>query len=186
MSQPGSDSSTEATFSTASDRHHDKPSIKVAADATKWTTVLLVSAAVLYKRDAIIASYALGSLLNTLVAKALKSVIAQPRPPGATKHDHGMPSSHATALAFLSVGAVLVNITAPQPAVVPLFQHHAVLASFFSILVALTATWWRVASGYHTLAQVAVGWLVGSLNAILWCGLLTPRLATVLLFLQAS
>lgn len=149
---------------------------KLGSDATKWTVVAIVSAAVLYKRDISIALYAIGSILNSAMGKGMKKVIAQPRPNGSWKEDHGMPSSHATALSYLSTAA-LINIV----------LHHGHLGLTWPILIACVsvalagmASWWRVISGYHSATQVIAGWVLGVVNAIVWSTMVTPLIMRLL------
>lgn len=149
--------------------------VKDAADVTKWTTIAIVSVAVLMKRDIGVVLYALGSILNAVVAKVLKRIIREPRPDGAAKSDPGMPSSHATALSFLSVAALL-NILAhdgPHPTV-------RLAAAAAAVAASALASRWRVSAGYHSAPQVLVGWLVGCINAVIWCFLVLPVLRPVL------
>lgn len=142
--------------------------LETAADWTKWALVTIMSALVVYRRDVGVVLFALGSILNSVLGKALKRIIRQPRPDGAKKMDHGMPSSHATALSFLSSGAVI-----------NLIKAHGLVSWAFApasliLAGAVVASWWRVSVGYHTSAQVLVGWTVGVFNCLLWCALITP------------
>lgn len=142
--------------------------LETAADWTKWAVVAIMSVIVMYRRDASVVLFAFGSILNSMVGKTLKRVIRQPRPHGAKKMDHGMPSSHATALSFLSSGAA-VNLIKTQGLV-----SWALVTASMILAGAVVASWWRVSVGYHTTAQVLVGWTVGVLNCLLWCLLITP------------
>lgn len=142
--------------------------LESAADWTKWAVVIIVLAIVVYRRDVGVVLFAFGSILNTMVGKTLKRVIRQPRPDGAKKMDHGMPSSHATALSFLSSGAAINLIKAHG-----LVSWALAIASLI-LAGTVVASWWRVSVGYHTSAQVVVGWTVGVFNCLLWCLFITP------------
>lgn len=156
--------------------YQQKSTVNEKADVIKIVTIATVSAAVLYYHNLGVILYAVGSILNVLIAKALKRIIRQPRPDGATKIDHGMPSSHATSLSFLTVAALFGAVRQagglrPTP-----LLGVAVLA----LLLAIVATRWRIAAGYHTTPQVAAGWIIGSLDAILWFFLIVPAISPLL------
>lgn len=142
---------------------------KEVADMTKLVTVALVTIAVLYFRNLDVTLYAFGSIANSLIGKLLKKVIRQPRPDGASKSDHGMPSSHATSLSFLSV-ASLFNVLRHKG----LILSTSLVASLACVILAFIACRWRIVAGYHTAPQVVVGWIVGTVNALFWCFCFVP------------
>lgn len=146
-----------------------RKSVQNAADWTKWIVIALTALTVLHQRDASIILFGAGSVLNTMSAKLLKKVIRQPRPQSSSKTTHGMPSSHATAMSFLSLGALL-NVLTHQGFIInpPLVFAAAV------VMFAVVASWWRVKVGYHSMAQVVVGWLVGTVNCCIWCSFVIP------------
>lgn len=150
--------------------------VKEKADMTKLITVITVFAAVLYFHNLSVILYALGSIMNLLIGKMLKKVIRQPRPDGATKIDHGMPSSHATSLSFLTFAALFG--VARRGGLRP---TPSLGAAILALLLAGIATRWRVAAGYHTTRQVAAGWVVGCIDAILWCFLVVPTVTPLLM-----
>ena len=88
-------------------------------------------------------------MVNSFICKLLKRLFNQPRPKGAAQQglpDPGMPSSHAHMLFFLSSYLSF----ALQP------PEWALSAGSGALFVALGSCVHRVASGKHTLAQVAV------------------------------
>ena len=98
--------------------------------------------------------YITGALLNALLSKIIKRVVRQPRPPTSKKGGYGMPSSHAHLLFYF------LTITT--------FLSRAHYPSYLSLALAvalgshaLTASYWRVADGLHTLSQTAVGAVLG-------------------------
>ena len=103
-----------------------------------------------------------GSVFNSLNSKLLKRLINESRPEGATKLDPGMPSSHAQSLAFLSTYAALA--TGASGALGP----WGAAAGAATVALGVFLAWLRVALGYHTWPQVAVGYGVGVANALLW------------------
>lgn len=150
----------------------ERPSkVVVAADLTKWTVCAAVSCTLLYRRDAAVVLYCAGAMLNSAAGKLLKQVIRQPRPTD-SKSDPGMPSSHATSLSFLSL-AVLAHVVLHPPAIAIL---RAVYLGGAALIVglALLATSWRVKAGYHTVGQVAVGWVLGMVDTVLWIKAFVP------------
>jgi dolichyldiphosphatase len=96
----------------------------------------------------------IGSILSSILNKALKRVLNVTRPDGAAKTDPGMPSSHANSLGFLATTAAI-------------HSGNRTLAFVVSGLGAFLA-YLRVHSGYHTFPQVLVGFGLGSLSAIAW------------------
>jgi membrane-associated phospholipid phosphatase len=118
----------------------------------------------LYRRDALAVSAIVGALSNAVFGKILKRVLRQQRPDGAPLADPGMPSSHAMSLYFLSC-YLCAAIAAWTPAWAPWQQAAAMLAL---LGFATSSAVWRVTSGLHTSAQIAVGALLGGTNGVLW------------------
>lgn len=145
------------------------PRVKVAADLTKWTVCAIVGAFLLTYRDALSVLYVIGAGINSATGKLLKRVIKQPRPTSA-KSDHGMPSSHATSLSFLSVLSV-VHVVVGRG--VPWMWG----AAGMFMVGAIMASGWRVKAGYHTWEQVVAGWLLGSVNAVVWGARIVPAVS---------
>ena len=131
--------------------------------------------------DPSVALLVLGGLVNGILGKLAKAILAQPRPNGAPKTDNGMPSSHALLLFFFgSYCAVFCMkmayavITMPKPSGITTAaeQHDAALSvalravqwivgAALSIIFPAVLSWSRVNSGLHTTAQVVVGALIG-------------------------
>lgn len=130
-----------------------------AADLTKWVVCAAVGITMLIRRDHIIILYVCGALINSASGKLLKRVINQARPEGTRMSDPGMPSSHATSLSFLSLSLAAAVLAAPA---------WGALGAALVVTAAVIATSWRVSAGYHTLAQVCAGWMLGSFNAALY------------------
>jgi membrane-associated phospholipid phosphatase len=68
--------------------------------------------------------YLIGAIMNAVLTKILKVVFNQPRPERSPKQGRGMPSSHASAMAFF-----LVVMAAKVPSCVPIFDSHAIIAA---------------------------------------------------------
>lgn len=155
--------------------YHGRKAVKERADTTKVVTIIVVLATVLYYHNVGAILYTMGSGVNYIIGKVLKKLIRQPRPDGADKIDHGMPSSHATSLSYLSVAALL-NVLRhgglrPTP---------SLSATVLAVLATVIASRWRVAAGYHTVPQVVVGWIVGCVDAFVWCFFVAPSFSPLL------
>eukprot|EP00890_Picochlorum_soloecismus_P001424 jgi/Picsp_1/2282/NSC_05746-R1_protein len=129
-------------------------------DATKWIVSGGVLLILLLKRDEVTCWCVVGGIVAAFTCRALKFAINASRPPQAKKKDPGMPSSHACSLGYLSVFAslVMLDVSMPTSAAVSL------------PILGLFLTYLRVLLGYHTFAQVAVGWVLGSTIAVAWHG----------------
>jgi len=102
---------------------------------------------------------------DTPASAVLKLALNEARPEtenGRRKKDPGMPSSHAQSLAFLSTYAALA--TGASGALGP----WGAAAGAATVALGVFLAWLRVALGYHTWPQVAVGYGVGVANALLW------------------
>lgn len=123
--------------------------------------------------------------LTAALSKGLKRVFNQSRPPGAPKLSPGMPSNHATTLAFLCVSTVFALQKYRERTFVPGFvgKHEWRLLPVptvpdipagvirplqaFLVVYSLYATRLRVVQGHHTVAQVLVGYAFGATCATL-------------------
>lgn len=133
------------------------------ADATKWAVCAAAGvAAVVWRGRA--ANVLAGALANAAVAKVLKRVLNAPRPEGSRKTDAGMPSSHAASLFFLARAAG--RASTPWGALALL-------------LISALACAWRVRCGYHSIAQVGVGTVLGVSNEAMWHTFVLPALVAV-------
>jgi len=99
--------------------------------------------------------YICGALLNALLSKIIKRIVRQPRPATSKKGGYGMPSSHTHLLFyFLTITTFLSR------------EYYS--ASYLSLALplalgayAVTAAYWRVVDGLHTLPQTLVGGALG-------------------------
>ena len=126
------------------------------------------AALLLSRRDLGTAALAAGQLTNECLNYALKRLLRQPRP----SHEHahldtqpkwGMPSDHSQfvgfAAAYLTLWAATRWRVAPaQRAVAAIALHVGAAAVMYS----------RVYLGYHTVAQVGVGYGVGLATGAAW------------------
>jgi membrane-associated phospholipid phosphatase len=141
------------------------------------TTSMVVAgtffAVLAYQRDALMLSFFLGAIFNGILSKVLKKVVNQERPvrggprqeegqeegqvllldeEDLSPSDNGMPSSHAMSLGFIC------TFTALQ---LPYTTIPLLLYVFISL-------WYRVETKLHTLDQVLVGLVLGTLDSFLW------------------
>ena len=127
----------------------------------------------------------LGHGVNAGVSQLLKEIISQPRPESACInagkcHEHGMPSSHSSFMAFCTVTALLwfsrerrahlrmgkeFHDQFSRRLITSLYTRvELVLLCFCALLVSYS----RIHLGYHTVAQVVCGIGVGALCAYMW------------------
>jgi dolichyldiphosphatase len=101
-----------------------------------------------------------GTVTSVVVGDALKVLLQQSRPDSALKADPGMPSTHSAAYGFLFayIGCLLL------PASTSAALRLTTVASMQALGVTLAIG--RVAAGYHTLAQAAAGYVLGSVVAV--------------------
>ena len=128
------------------------------------TTSLFVSGlfyvVLVWKRNAVMSAFFIGSIGNAVLGKVLKKIINQTRPPDMVvselrlkPSDGGMPSSHAMSLGFIGTFT---------------FLHQPFWLLFPILLFTATSLLYRVQVKLHTWEQVVVGLTVGSTNAFLF------------------
>ncbi|OEU16936.1 hypothetical protein FRACYDRAFT_208572 [Fragilariopsis cylindrus CCMP1102] len=117
-----------------------------------------------WKRDALMVSFFLGSILNAIFGKMLKRILKHDRPTTTTTtmaiqqkqpsrpSDNGMPSSHAMSLGFIFtfVALLIPNMTLP-------LLTYAVISLIYRIRVSL-----------HSLDQIIVGSILGIFDGSIW------------------
>ncbi|KAI9340049.1 phosphatidic acid phosphatase type 2/haloperoxidase [Zopfochytrium polystomum] len=118
----------------------------------------------LSRRDILVASTALGQLLNEVLNLIVKNTIRQPRPTSFLGKGYGMPSSHAQFMAFWAVNIALhfwIRVR-PQP------RLYKVLITLVVATAAVVVGYSRVHLYYHTASQVVTGIHLGTLCGTLW------------------
>lgn len=141
-----------------------RPRVLAAAKLTRLLTSAAVGGTLLLCHDTTALLAVVGGLGNAALTNGLKRVLNAPRPdsPAArTKSSSGMPSSHASNLAFF--GALAVQTTGRPEA-------------WAALALAAVAASWRVGAGFHTWAQVVVGFVWGAGLAAAWARIVQPRL----------
>eukprot|EP00850_Spirogloea_muscicola_P009182 SM000051S17542 [mRNA] locus=s51:284795:286504:+ [translate_table: standard] len=139
--------------------------------STKWGATLTAAAIVALRPGLPAAWFVTGAVLNALLARALKRALNQPRPAAASssgdaagasqRTDPGMPSAHAQSLGFLSCYAARAAVSMSS-------TTGGVAAALLLIAAGVFLAWLRIATGLHTLDQVAFGFGVGSIGALAW------------------
>ena len=129
---------------------------------TKWVVTATAMILGILKRDELTFWCIIGSVFSVMICKAFKYILNEARPLGAPKLDPGMPSSHANSLSFLS--SYIATVTLNQSSKL----LDQLLLGIGIPVVALFLAWLRLALGYHTLRQVAAGWMLGTFSGILW------------------
>ncbi|EQB54571.1 hypothetical protein CGLO_05568 [Colletotrichum gloeosporioides Cg-14] len=124
-------------------------------------------------REAEIALMFAGQLGCEALNFALKRLIKEERPRRIHGKGYGMPSSHAQFVAYWSVFLVLFLMIRHRPS--PARRHHRpyslierVVVSGVALVIAAAVAWSRVYLDYHTVRQVLVGCLAGSITAVGW------------------
>ena len=98
-----------------------------------------------------------GSVLNSILGKILKSNLKIPRPIGSKKSGYGMPSSHAQAFFFF-----LTILTINQHRIFKNEIHGFIICNAV-LAYSIIASYWRVVTKLHTIAQSVIGAIIGTL-----------------------
>ncbi|KAJ1999701.1 hypothetical protein GGI02_001419 [Coemansia sp. RSA 2322] len=111
-----------------------------------------------------------GACVSALLAKILKRLIRQERPvhERQLKKSYGMPSTHSTAVIFLSTFATFIILYYAPSSLSPMLVALTIAASN---MLGVSAALSRVTNGHHTLAQVAAGSCLGVVCASVWWAL---------------
>ncbi|KAL3793105.1 hypothetical protein HJC23_005607 [Cyclotella cryptica] len=115
------------------------------------------------RRDALMVTLFIGSILNAVCSKVLKKLLNHERPATLQTNenvklkpsDGGMPSSHAMSLGFIA--------TVITGAIVPTY-----LAGFAMAAYSVLALRYRIRVHLHSFEQVVVGLVMGVGNGLLW------------------
>ncbi|XP_047311645.1 lipid phosphate phosphatase epsilon 2, chloroplastic-like [Impatiens glandulifera] len=154
LEQEDDDSSSSPTFTSGFESTLNRLS--------KWIVVIFFAAVIMLRHDAEALWAAMGSVINSWVSIKLKHLLNQERPFGNLRSDPGMPSSHAQSIFF--------NFTF---AVISLAQYFGVnrITIFLSVITMAFGSylsWLRVSQQLHTINQVAVGAIVGTVFSVVW------------------
>lgn len=120
---------------------------------------------ILFRREYFGLTLILGQLINEIVNVALKEIIAEPRPSPCEQSEYGMPSAHSQAMFFVT-SCVIVTLSRRRHK--PLSDWEKNFLYLFLITCSLLVCFSRVYLGYHSVAQVIVGALVGCVVGYFW------------------
>ncbi|CAJ1930243.1 unnamed protein product [Sphenostylis stenocarpa] len=128
---------------------------------SKWIVTALFGGFIVWRHDAEALWFTAGSILNALLSVFLKHILNQERP-STLKSDPGMPSSHSQSIFFAVFFVILSGIEWLGLNIFTIAISGLVMTfgSFFSYL--------RVSQQLHTVSQVVVGAVIGSIFSILW------------------
>lgn len=129
---------------------------------SKWLVSALFGGVILWRHDAEALWMAMGSIVNAVLSVGLKRLLNQERPVAGLKSDPGMPSSHAQSIFFTVVFAIASLLE--WLGINELSVGISVLALAFGSYL----SWLRVSQKLHTMNQILVGAVVGSIFSVLW------------------
>ncbi|GMI68903.1 hypothetical protein HRI_000559600 [Hibiscus trionum] len=129
---------------------------------SKWLVSALFGGVILWRHDAEALWMAMGSIVNALLSVGLKRVLNQERPVAGLKSDPGMPSSHAQSI-FFTVVFTIASILEWQGV-----NELSVSISVLALAFGSYFSWLRVSQKLHTINQIVVGAVVGSVFSVLW------------------
>lgn len=105
--------------------------------------------------------------MSSILSKRLKLVFKEKRPGTSAEAEPGMPSSHAQNLSFL---ALFFTMELNLP----------VAVNWTVLLIAVYLCALRVISGHHTVPQVLVGVLIGTILAILFSSIFSAYMYPII------
>uniref|UniRef100_A0A2N9EPP0 Phosphatidic acid phosphatase type 2/haloperoxidase domain-containing protein n=1 Tax=Fagus sylvatica TaxID=28930 RepID=A0A2N9EPP0_FAGSY len=129
---------------------------------SKWLVAALFGGVILWRHDAEALWAAMGSVVNVMLSLKLKRILNQERPVSNLKSDPGMPSSHAQSIFFTVMFTILSIIEWLG------MNEITITISALGLAFGSYLSWLRVSQLYHTLSQVVVGAVLGSIFSILW------------------
>ncbi|XP_052114787.1 lipid phosphate phosphatase epsilon 1, chloroplastic-like [Arachis duranensis] len=115
---------------------------------SKWIVTTLFVAFILWRHDGEAIWFAGGSISNAMFSVSLKKILNQKRP-STLKSDPGMPSSHAQSISFTVLFVILSNC-------------------LWLFCMLCKQSYLRVSQKLHTVKQVIVGAILGSILSISW------------------
>lgn len=129
---------------------------------SKWLVSALFGGVILWRPDAEALWMAMGSIVNAVLSVGLKRLLNQERPVAGLKSDPGMPSSHAQSIFFTVVFAIA--------SLLEWLGNNALSVGISVLALAFGSylSWLRVSQKLHTMNQILVGAVVGSIFSVLW------------------
>ncbi|EPS62453.1 hypothetical protein M569_12336 [Genlisea aurea] len=130
---------------------------------SKWLVSGVFVAMILLRHDAEALWGSIGAFINVLLSIQLKIILNQQRPFPNSRADPGMPSSHAQTI-FFAVGFLNLTLIEQGGGV------NAVTTTLggLALITGCYFSWLRVSQQFHTVSQVMVGAMLGSVFVVLW------------------
>ncbi|KAK2357398.1 Phosphatidic acid phosphatase (PAP2) family protein [Trifolium repens] len=128
---------------------------------TKWIVSALFGVFVIWRHDAEALWFAGGSVVNAILSVLLKQILNQKRP-STVKSDPGMPSSHSQSIFFAVMFIILSSVELLR------INAFTITSSCLALAFGSYLSYLRVSQKLHTVSQVVVGAVVGSIFSILW------------------
>ncbi|CDP01987.1 unnamed protein product [Coffea canephora] len=134
----------------------------IVNNLSKWLTAVLFGIFLLVRHDAAALWAAWGSVMNMAMGIMLKRLLNQERPVSNLRSDPGMPSSHALSISYITTYIIL--------SVIQYWGLNGITAAISGIFLSIGSyfSWLRVSQQLHTISQVVVGALLGTVFSTLW------------------
>nr|DAD21604.1 TPA_asm: hypothetical protein HUJ06_023067 [Nelumbo nucifera] len=129
---------------------------------SKWLVFALFGAFILLRHDTEALWAAMGFDINAWLSITKKRILNQERPVSTLRSDTGMPSSHAQTIFFTVIFAILSLVEWLG------INGFTIIVGVFVLACGSYFSWLRVSQQLHTLSQVIVGAVLGSIFSILW------------------
>ncbi|MCL7022814.1 hypothetical protein MKW94_009716 [Papaver nudicaule] len=129
---------------------------------SKWLVVTVFGIIVIWRHDALAMWAAMGAVVNAWLSITLKRILNQERPVATLGSGPGMPSSHAQSIFFASVFAILSLVKSLG------LNGVTVTIGVLGLAFGSYLSWLRISQRHHTISQVVVGAILGTICSILW------------------
>ncbi|KAI3959048.1 hypothetical protein MKX01_023724 [Papaver californicum] len=129
---------------------------------SKWLVATVFGIIVIWRHDALAMWAAMGAVANAWLSMTLKRILNQELPVATLGSGPAMPSSHAQSIFFASVFAILSLVKSVGLNGVTMTM--GVLGLAFSSYL----SWLRISQRHHTISQVVVGAILGTICSIAW------------------
>ncbi|KAI3882654.1 hypothetical protein MKW92_012262 [Papaver armeniacum] len=129
---------------------------------SKWLVATVFGIIVIWRHDALTMWAATGAVANAWLSITLKRILNQERPVASLGSGPGMPSSHAQSIFFASVFAILSLIKSLG------LNGVTVTIGVLGLAFSSYLSWLRISQRHHTISQVVVGAILGTICSILW------------------
>ncbi|KAI3989228.1 hypothetical protein MKX01_033264 [Papaver californicum] len=129
---------------------------------SKWLVATVFGIIVIWRHDALGMWAAMGAVANAWLSITLKRIVNQERPVATLGSGPGMPSSHAQSIFFASVFAILSLVKSLG------LNGVTVTVGVLGLAFSSYLSWLRISQRHHTISQVVVGAILGTICSIVW------------------